>query len=177
MVIVNNGVFAWNIAKYVSIFDEVQVVDSLKDARKCNPEGVILSSGTGDPTKYELIFDLDVPVLGIGIGCQTIALYFGGKIAKNRPIHAKTSTVFHDNKKIYENVENPLKAARYDNFLIKLVPEDFIVTALSSNGEIMGFRHKKKLIECIQFNPESILTPKSESLKIFSNFVKMCHVR
>lgn len=177
IVVVNNGVFAWNIAKYVSFFDKVQVVDSVKDSKKYDPDGIILSSGTGDPAKYKLEFDLEIPILGIGLGCQMIALYFRGKVVKNKPVHAKVSKVFHDNKGIYEGVENPLKAARYDNFLIKTVPEELIVTALSSNGEIMGIRHKKLLIEGIQFHPESVLTPKSEGLKIFSNFVKICNVR
>ena len=47
--------------------------------------------------------------------------------------------------------------------------DDFIVSAWTSEGEIMGLRHKEYPLEGVQFHPESILT--FEGRKLLSNFI------
>ncbi|MCS7121468.1 MAG: aminodeoxychorismate/anthranilate synthase component II [Archaeoglobaceae archaeon] len=186
VVIDNKDSFVWNVVDYVSIFDKVEVLPntaSVSDIKKFDPDGIIISSGPGSPENKKYIgncfdfLDLGIPLLGIGLGFQIISYFFGSKIVKVKPMHGKASLIYHDKKNIFEDVTNPLKVGRYNSLAIESVPNNFKLTAISDDGIIMGIRHKEKMIEGVNFHPESILTPKNEGLKIFSNFVKICHVR
>ena len=50
------------------------------------------------------------------------------------------------------------------------LPDDFIVTACSASGEIMGIRHRQWDLEGVQFHPESILSEQGHHL--LENFLK-----
>jgi anthranilate synthase component 2 len=49
------------------------------------------------------------------------------------------------------------------------LPDDFLVSAWTADGEIMGIRHRHLPLYGIQFHPESFLTPGGQ--KIMSNFL------
>jgi Anthranilate/para-aminobenzoate synthases component II len=88
-------------------------------------------------------------------------------------MHGKTSPVRHDGKNLFDGLSNPFTATRYHSLLVEKdsLPEDLAVTAWTDEGEIMGLRHKKYLVEGVQFHPESILT--TEGKKLLKNFVCM----
>ena len=54
-------------------------------------------------------------------------------------------------------------------------PKDLEVTAFTNEGEIMGIRHKKYLIEGVQFHPEAILSEQGH--EILRNFIKEARER
>jgi len=79
----------------------------------------------------------------------------------------------HDNKEIFKDVANPFEATRYHSLVIekKTSPKCLEVTAKTSDGEIMGIRHKDHPLWGVQFHPESILT--IEGKRILNNFLKI----
>ncbi|MBA2840217.1 anthranilate synthase component 2 [Methanococcus maripaludis] len=184
VIIDNKDSFVWNLADYASIYDSVKVVPntiSIEDLKKLNPDGIIISPGPGAPENKrdvencpEIIKTMDVPVLGVCLGHQTIAHIFGGKVGRIPPVHGKSSLVTHDSKGIFENVKNPFTAGRYHSLSVLKVPENFKVTATTDDGTVMGIRHNYMPIEGVQFHPESVLTEfeEKEGLKIIENFVK-----
>jgi len=51
------------------------------------------------------------------------------------------------------------------------VPDDLQVSARSDDGEVMGVRHRRFLVEGVQFHPESVLTPVGQQL--LGNFLAL----
>jgi len=185
LIIDNRDSFVWNLAEYASMFDEVMVVPntiSVSEVKRIDPDGIILSPGPGSPNSKrdagnspEIVLNVDLPVLGVCLGHQIIARVFGGTVGRVRPVHGKSSIVEHDGREIFKKVSNPLEVGRYHSLAVLKVPEKFRVTARAvEDGVVMGIRHKSKPIDGVQFHPESVLTPRSEGLKIVRNFVESC---
>ncbi|MBA2852824.1 anthranilate synthase component 2 [Methanococcus maripaludis] len=184
VIIDNKDSFVWNLADYASIYDSVKVVPntiSIEDLKKLNPDGIIISPGPGAPENQrdvencpEIIKTMDVPVLGVCLGHQTIAHIFGGKVGRIPPVHGKSSSVTHDSKGIFKGIKNPFTAGRYHSLSVLKVPNNFTVTATTEDGTVMGIRHNDMPIEGVQFHPESVLTEfeEKDGLKIIENFVK-----
>ena len=87
-------------------------------------------------------------------------------------MHGKSSEIFHDNKGVFSNIENPFDAIRYHSLAISQenFPESLEITAKTANGIIMGVRHKYYPVEGVQFHTESILTVSGKLL--LKNFLK-----
>jgi anthranilate synthase component 2/para-aminobenzoate synthetase component 2 len=75
-------------------------------------------------------------------------------------MHGKTSLIYHDGKTIYEGLASPFEAGRYHSLSIEqgTLPHYLKVTAVTEDGEVMGVRHERFVVEGVQFHPESILT-------------------
>ncbi|HDM76246.1 MAG TPA: aminodeoxychorismate/anthranilate synthase component II [Deltaproteobacteria bacterium] len=150
-------------------------VDEIESWR---PDGIVISPGPGYPGDAGISVDTvrrlgkKVPILGVCLGHQAIAHAFGGEIVPCSEImHGKTSSIFHDSTGIFEGVEVPFVATRYHSLVVRResLPEIFKISAQTSNGIIMGIRHKYYPIEGIQFHPESILTTSGK--KLLANFL------
>jgi len=183
LVIDNYDSFTYNLVQYLgelgaemSVFrnDEITV----DEAAKLNPSRVLISPGPGTPDNagisLELIkhFAKKIPILGVCLGHQAIGQFFGGKVVRApKPIHGKPSTIEHDGKGLFKNIENKIQAGRYHSLTIerKSLPSCLTISAKTSDGIIMGLRHKNAKIEGVQFHPESILTTKGK--KLLQNFL------
>ena len=68
--------------------------------------------------------------------------------------------VYHDGKAVYRGLPRPFKAGRYHSLVIEResLPPELELSARTSDGVIMGVRHKRYPVEGIQFHPESIMT-------------------
>lgn len=186
LIIDNKDSFVWNLVEYVSIFDRVKVVPNtvtLKEIKKIDPIGIIISPGPGSPDRRrevgncpEIVVETTIPILGVCLGHQIIAHVFGGEVDKVKPTHGKSSIVKHDGKTIFKDVKNPLNAGRYHSLAVIKMPKNFELSAISEDGVVMGIRCKNREIEGIQFHPESVLTEfeRKEGLKIIENFIKIC---
>ena len=88
-------------------------------------------------------------------------------------MHGKTSPVTHDGKGLFAGLPQPAEVGRYHSLIARpdSLPEDLAVTARTPEGEIMGVRHRKLMVEGVQFHPESVLTPDGPAL--IGNFLKM----
>ena len=129
--------------------------------------GLVISPGPGRPDtagiSIEAIqhFTGRIPVLGVCLGHQAIAMAFGGEIVSaQRLMHGKTSEVKTDGQSIYSRIPSPFTAMRYHSLAISRasLPPELEITAESDDGEIMGVRHHEHPTEGIQFHPESIMT-------------------
>jgi len=142
-------------------------------ARALQPTHLCISPGPGTPydagVSMQMIeaFAGKIPVLGVCLGHQSLVEVFGGKVVRaGRLMHGKTSLVHHDQRCILENMPEPFEAGRYHSLIAQpdSLPEALEVTARTDEGEIMGVRHRRFVVEGVQFHPESVLTPQGPTL-------------
>jgi para-aminobenzoate synthetase component 2 len=147
---------------------------------KLGPSHIIVSPGPGTPTEGGVSNDVIrkfagvVPVLGVCLGHQCIAYAFGGDVVNApRLMHGKTSMIRHDGKVVYKGLENPFEATRYHSLIVRedTLPDCFVATAHTPEGELMGIRHNEFPLEGVQFHPESFLT--GEGMKLLRNFMDL----
>lgn len=115
-----------------------------------------------------------VPVLGVCLGHQAVGEVFGGRVVRaGKVMHGKTDRITHDGKGLFRGLPSPLTVARYHSLVVEreTLPDCLEVTAVSSDGEIQGLRHKSLLIETVQFHPESIASEFGHEL--LKNFLQL----
>ena len=145
---------------------------------------IIISPGPGDPKDKEyfgvcseviLILGKKTPVLGVCLGMQGIAHYFGGRVVRAFvPKHGKTDKISHDSKGVFQNLPQDIDVMRYHSLIAEesSLPDCLEITARVNSDlakEIMGLRHKSYPIEGIQFHPESFAT--EGGMKMIENFI------
>jgi anthranilate synthase/aminodeoxychorismate synthase-like glutamine amidotransferase len=145
------------------------------------PSHIIISPGPCTPREAGVSnavlerFAATTPTLGVCLGHQCIGHVFGGEVVRNvRIMHGKTSPIYHDNQGVFAGLSNPFEATRYHSLVIKRETfhnPDFVVSAWTQEGEIMGVRHRSWPLHGVQFHPESFLT--AEGPKLLANFVRM----
>jgi anthranilate synthase/aminodeoxychorismate synthase-like glutamine amidotransferase len=136
-----------------------------KAANEFGPDLLVVSPGPGAPDGAGVslaavdYFKDKLPIFGVCLGHQVIVQYFGGKIGHApKPMHGKPSRVTHNQKGVFEGVENPLQAGRYHSLCAVELPECLEKTA-EFEEVVMGVEHKELAVYGVQFHPESILTP------------------
>jgi anthranilate synthase/aminodeoxychorismate synthase-like glutamine amidotransferase len=178
----NYDSFTYNLAQYLGELGcqvEVHRNDkiSVEDIVRRKPQKIVISPGPCTPQDAGICVELiqklagKIPILGVCLGHQAIGAAFGGKIIRAPKLfHGKTSDIEHDGKGIFRKLTNPFTATRYHSLIVerKSLPRELTVTAETQNGIIMGMRHKRYLLEGVQFHPESVLTvPGKELLRNF----------
>ncbi len=181
----NYDSFTYNLVQYLKQLGAmVKVVRndavSVSEISSWNPSGIVISPGPGRPESagisLEVIkhFSGQVPILGVCLGHQAIAVAFGGKIVSAKKLmHGKTSMISTDGKSLYQGINKPFKAMRYHSLAVleKNLPQCFEISSETDDGEIMGIRHLKHPTEGIQFHPESIMTPVGK--RLLRNFLNI----
>jgi len=142
-------------------------------ADSLNPTHLVVSPGPGRPERAGRSMDViralmtRVPVLGVCLGHQALASVAGATVASAMQLmHGKSSSVYHDGRTLYEGLPNPFQAGRYHSLAVaeESLPAELSVSAYTSDGEIMGLRHRSLPVEGVQFHPESVLTPQGQRL-------------
>ncbi|MEJ8650790.1 aminodeoxychorismate/anthranilate synthase component II [Streptomyces sp. MS1.AVA.3] len=141
------------------------------------PDAVVLGPGPGHPAAsghVELVrrFAGQVPLLGVCLGHQAIALAFGGRVAvADHLMHGRTSPVRHDGQGLFQGLGNSTVATRYHSLIVsRALPDELEETATAEDdGYVMGVRHRTLPVEGVQFHPESIMT--EGGLQLFENFL------
>ena len=182
LVIDNYDSFTYNLVQYLGeLGAEINVVRNdevaLAEIRQWNPERIVISPGPGDPDdggiSNEVIreFGPTTPVLGVCLGHQCIGHVYGGVVSRApRLMHGKTSPVYHNGSGIFNGVPSPFNATRYHSLIVEEpLPDSLQVIAFTSEGEVMGLKHKEYPVVGVQFHPESILTDHGQ--RILDNFL------
>lgn len=182
LIIDNYDSFTYNLVQYLGeLGAEIHVVRNdevtLEEIREWKPERIVISPGPGDPddggVSNEVIreFGPTIPVLGVCLGHQCIGHVYGGVVARApRLMHGKTSPVYHNGSGVFNGVPSPFKATRYHSLIVEEpLPDCLQVIAFTSEGEVMGLRHKEFPVVGVQFHPESILTEHGK--RILANFL------
>ena len=184
LIIDNYDSFTYNLYQYmleagggeVRVFRNDKI--TLEEIERLAPGGIIISPGPGRPEEGGVSVDVirrfggRIPILGVCLGHQAIGYAFGGSIVQAKNIvHGKTEEIALDGKGLFRNIPSPARFTRYHSLVIAKdsLPADLEVTAVSRDGEIMGVRHKSRLIEGVQFHPESIAS--EYGVKILRNFI------
>jgi len=169
-----------NILRYFSDFNcKVTVVSCKTSSEKIlnlKPDGIFLSNGPGDPAatgKYaikiikELIKE-NLPIFGICLGHQILALALGGKTRKMKLGHRGAN---HPVKNlIHDNVE--ITSQNHGFEVVKeTLPKNIVVTHKSLfDNSIEGIKLKNKPVFSVQYHPESNPGPQ-DSVYLFEEFI------
>lgn len=178
LVIDNYDSFVYNLVQYLGELGAEPIVvrnDELTvdDAIAVNPDGVLLSPGPGRPEDAGILcsaitaFAGKTPVFGVCLGHQAIGHVFGGKVVRAPElVHGKTSMINHEGLGVFAGLDSPLAATRYHSLVVEResLPSSLEVTASTSDGMIMGMRHREFDVEGVQFHPESVLTQHGHDL-------------
>lgn len=179
---------------------------TLQDVKNLNPTHIIISPGAGSPNDKayfgvcgDVITTLgkSTPLLGVCLGMQGIAHFFGGKVVRSdTPMHGKTSCIIHDQQGVYHGLPQGIDIMRYHSLVVDAdsLPECFDVTsvvfddqtcqsdfdngcfdnsellAFAKQGKmIMGIRHKTYPIQGVQYHPESFASEGAK--RLLKNFL------
>lgn len=178
LMIDNYDSFTFNLVQYMRQLDlEVRIARNdaitVEEIQQLQPEAIVLSPGPGTPNSAGICLEIvtklyqQFPILGICLGHQTIAQAFGATIEKaKQPMHGKVSLITHDNRRMFQNLNNPLAVTRYHSLIVnkESMPDCLETSATTKEGEIMALRHKFYPIEGIQAHPEAILSKSGSEL-------------
>ena len=169
---------------------------SVEEAGRYNR--IILSPGPGIPSEAGILpevvkrYAAEKSILGICLGEQAIGQAFGGKLTNlSEVFHGiQTNIVIRDEglvisssslnthhsslitDYIFSGLPTEIPVGRYHSWVVDTegFPEELVITAISSEGQIMALKHREYDVHGIQFHPESVLTP--DGKQIVGNWLK-----
>jgi anthranilate synthase/aminodeoxychorismate synthase-like glutamine amidotransferase len=153
---------------------------TLPEIESLRPQALVLSPGPGRPEDAGILFETirhfsgKMPILGVCLGHQAIGAVFGGRvISAPALVHGKSTEVHHDGKTIFQGLPSPFSAGRYHSLVVARdsVPTTLEVSATTTDGVVMGLRHRQLPVEGVQFHPESILT--TAGPRLLKNFLQL----
>lgn len=180
LVIDNYDSFVYNLVQYLGELGEDCTVwrndapeltgasGQIADAALADFDAILLSPGPGEPATAgrmpEVIswaVEHRVPLFGVCLGHQAIALHFGARVVRAGELfHGKTSPVVHDGTGVLAGIPSPFTVARYHSLTVARdsVPDELVVTGEAPSGMIMSMRHRTLPVHSVQFHPESVMT-------------------
>ncbi|HEX7737736.1 MAG TPA: aminodeoxychorismate/anthranilate synthase component II [Ktedonobacteraceae bacterium] len=188
LLIDNYDSFTYNLYQYLSELGaqvEVRRNDkiTLGEIEAMQPEHIVVSPGPCTPHEAGLScqiiehFGPRIPLLGVCLGHQSIGQVYGGRVIRApEPMHGKTSLIYHHGQGVLHNLPAPFEANRYHSLIVERasLPAELEITAETSDGLIMGLRHRSYPVQGVQFHPESIMTPVGKDL--LRNFLQQVAV-
>ena len=169
-----------NILRYFSDFNcKVTIVSCKTNANeilKLKPHGVFLSNGPGDPAatgKYAIgtikeLIKKEMPIFGICLGHQILALTLGAKTKKMKLGHRGAN---HPVKNLIKNNVEITSQNHGFEIIKESLPKNIEVTHKSLfDNCIEGIRLKNKPVFSVQYHPESNPGPQ-DSVYLFQEFI------
>jgi len=169
-----------NILRYFSDFNcKVTIVScktSAHEILKLKPSGVFLSNGPGDPAatgKYAIniikeLIKKNIPIFGICLGHQILALTLGAKTKKMKLGHRGAN---HPVKNLIKDSVEITSQNHGFEIIKKNLPKNIEITHKSLFDDcIEGIKLKDKPIFSVQYHPESNPGPQ-DSVYLFKEFI------
>lgn len=189
MILIDNyDSFTYNIVQYLKelgvepkIFKNDEII--IAQLKNMDFSSIIISPGPKNPDKAGISLDVigefykTKKILGICLGHQCIAQYFGAKIVKAKiPVHGKVSRIYFEEgnvKKLFEGLEQGFEATRYHSLIVdnETLPDCIIPIAYTNDNILMALKHQSYPIYGVQFHPEAILTQGGK--KLLANFLNI----
>ena len=184
LLIDNYDSFTYNLAQFLGRLGEKLEVRrndqiTIEQIAAQKPQRIVISPGPGEPQNAGICVDVirefsgKIPILGVCLGHQAIGYAFGGKVVPAPALmHGKTSRIHHDARTIFQKLPQDFVATRYHSLIVqkKGLPRELEISA-ETDGLIMGLRHRKLLLEGVQFHPESVLT--EVGMQLLRNFLAL----
>jgi anthranilate synthase/aminodeoxychorismate synthase-like glutamine amidotransferase len=185
LIIDNYDSFTWNLAhRFGELGAEVRVVRNdaidLDGIAALAPTQLVISPGPGRPEGAGISVEAlrrfagRLPILGVCLGHQALAVAFGGRVDRaSVPMHGKTSLVAHEGSHLFAGLPQPVEVGRYHSLIIPAadLPAGFVRSAwVADDGTVMGIRHESRPVFGVQFHPESVLTPSGH--RLLRNFLE-----
>lgn len=176
--------FTYNIYHYLEALSaDVQVVDNtaIEPETLTAFDALVISPGPGLPHEAGKLMEVlsaavsaKIPTLGVCLGMQAIAEYFGGTIFNQPEVkHGQQATITHTNESLlFKGIPVQFNVGLYHSWAVEeKLPSDLIATAFSQDGIMMALEHTSLPVYGVQFHPESILSEYGKEL--FGNFLKL----
>ena len=186
LIVDNYDSFTYNLVQELAeLGGDVEVVRNdtftVDDLLADPPDGLVISPGPGSPddaglsnAAIEALAGVR-PVLGVCLGHQCIGQLYGGEVVRAPVLmHGKTSPIYHRKEGVFADLPVPFDATRYHSLVVdrESVPDVLRITAETSDGLVMGLRHRELDVEGVQFHPESILT--GVGMRLLGTFLARC---
>lgn len=174
--------FTWNIFHYLEALGvAVEVTDhhAIQPAAVVAYDAVVLSPGPGIPVEAGKLMEVireavhhSIPVLGVCLGMQAIAEYFGGTIYNREVVmHGQQTKITHTASPLFNGLPDTFQVGLYHSWAVsEVLPEGLTATAYSQDGVMMALEHTQMPVYGVQFHPESILS--EYGMELFENFLE-----
>jgi anthranilate synthase/aminodeoxychorismate synthase-like glutamine amidotransferase len=176
--------FTYNIFHYLEALGvDVTVVENtdIDPGTVTDYDALVISPGPGLPKEAGKLMEVlgkaveaELPVLGICLGMQAIAEYFGGSIYNQARVkHGQKAFVEHSGGLLFTGVPSRFAAGLYHSWAVREtdLPVSLTPVAVSDEGVMMALAHTNGRIHGVQFHPESILS--EYGMEIFRNFLSL----
>ncbi len=181
----NYDSFTYNLYQYIGEFtSDIKVIRNdqitLEGIEELKPSHIVISPGPGHPldagVSVSLVkrFSGQIPILGVCLGHQAIAVAMGGKVGHAKSIvHGKLSTVHCNEKGIFKGIPETIQAVRYHSLAVleDSFPDCLQIDAFTDDLTIMALSHKEHQTFGLQFHPESVLSEYGKDL--LGNFLRI----
>lgn len=187
MILIDNyDSFTYNIVQYLNelgVFPKIFKNDeiTIEELKNIDFKSIIISPGAGNPDTAGISlkildeFSTSKKILGVCLGFQCIAQYFGAKIIKDsEPTHGKNSTIkIIEKSPLFKDLPQEFSVTRYHSLIadFNTVKSPLKITAKTHDNIIMALEHETLPIYGVQFHPEAILTEYGH--EIFANFIQI----
>ncbi|HEX2102366.1 MAG TPA: aminodeoxychorismate synthase component I [Solirubrobacteraceae bacterium] len=156
---------------------------SWPELERWDVDNVVISPGPGRPehprdvgVSLDALQRARVPVLGVCLGHQALALVAGGRVAHApAPMHGRLSPIEHDGRGLFAGVPQAFQAVRYHSLVVEDLPPELRVTAWTPDGVVMGLEHRDRPLYGVQFHPESVMT--EHGARLLENFRDVTRAR
>lgn len=177
--------FTYNLAHYCEGLDaDIDVIDNATFQLELLPiyDALIISPGPGLPKDSGVLMGVlaraveqRIPILGVCLGMQAIAEYFGGSLYNQQEVKHGVEewiTILDPKNCLFQEMIERQSVGLYHSWAVDLSESaDLQTTAISDKGVVMALSHRTLPIYGVQFHPESILTPSGK--KMIANFLRL----
>ena len=183
LLIDNYDSFTYNIEHYLRNYCNINVIriDDLDLQSIKEYDKIVLSPGPGLPKHRKQLFAIikktiehNKPLLGICLGHQAIAEYFGAELYNLNEVNhgLEKETIVIKETYIYKNIPAKFNSGRYHSWAVKKdsLPKELEISSIDNDNIIMSINHTVLDINGLQYHPESILTKQGK--EILENWIK-----